>query len=136
MNETAIKTERRSWWRASDATLVNPRTVLALVAVSLTWAFSLTGLQRHLPGGLPASVQAWARECPDCGTVESLATLAVPRPAGRDLAAHLYRLTIRMADGSIRRFEQDTPIAPGSQVRVQGGTVRPVAGSPAPGRRQ
>ncbi len=115
--------------------MVNPKTVLALVGVSLTWVISLTGLQRHAPMGLPAHVQAWAHECPSCGTVESVATLTLTQPPS-ELATYFYRLTIRMADGSIRRFEQSVPIAPGSQVLVQNGGVSPVAANTWPARRQ
>ena len=115
--------------------MVNPKTVLALVGVSLAWVISLTGLQRHAPTGLPAQVQAWAHECPSCGTVESVATLTLTPPPS-ELATHFYRLTIRMADGSIRCFEQSVPIAPGSQVLVQNASVSPVPATAWPARRQ
>jgi hypothetical protein len=141
MNEMATATARRAGGVfagdfAGDRSWVNRRTVLALVGVSLTWVFSLTGLQRYAPAGLPASVQAWARECPSCGTVESVAKLVVSPSTGELATAFVYRLTIRMADGSIRRLEQNVSFPPGSQVLVQGGTVRPAAGTAGPARRQ
>lgn len=136
MNDSAMMTCRRPWWRADGPSLVNRRAVLALVAVSLTWAFSLTGLQKHAPSGLPTSVEAWARACPTCGTIESVAKLLAPQPSN-ELAVYIYRLTIRMADGSIRRIEHPMPITPGVQVMVQEGRVRPVTPSaPTPARRQ
>lgn len=139
-----MTTARRPWWRADDTSFVNPRSALALVGVSLTWVFSLTGLPQQAPIGLPASVEAWARACPTCGTVESVAKLLTPQASSElssELATYFYRLTIRMADGSIRRIEQPAPITPGSQVLVQDGAVRPVAPAlpavaPAPARRQ
>ncbi len=124
MNERALVSTRRPWWRADDSCLVNPRSVLALVAMVLTWVFSLTVLQKHPSHGLPESVHAGSRAYPSCGTVESVATLLDPQSSG-PLATYFYRLTIRMADGSLQRIEQSAPLAPGSQVLVQGGVVQP-----------
>ncbi len=133
MNETAWTSGRRTGWQTRNGPWMNRRSVTALVAVSLTWAFSLSGVQRHLFAGLPESVQAWARACPACGTVESVATLHAPA-APNEVPVPVYRLTIRMADGSLRRIAQSTPMPPGAQVLVEGGAVRPV--SPSVAQRQ
>jgi hypothetical protein len=130
MNETTMSSARRGWWHNTDASWINRRTVIALVAVTCTWIFSLTGLQQYAPAGLPKSVEAWSRVCPSCGTVESVAKLLTPKPSS-ELATYFYRLTIRMADGSIRRIEQPAPIPPGSQVLVHDGAVQRVV-HPAP----
>jgi len=113
---------RRSWWHDDGTSLVNPRSIFILILVAMTWTFSLVGLQPHPPIGLPTSVAAWSRTCPTCGTVESVATLL---PAPGEATAPYYRLTIRMADGSIRRLERAEPLVPGLQVLVQAGAVQP-----------
>jgi hypothetical protein len=136
MNETTMTPARRRWWHNADSSWINRRSVISVVAVICTWTFSLTGLQKYVPAGLPKSVEAWSRVCPTCGTVESVAKLLTPQPSS-DLAIYFYRLTIRMADGSIRRVEQPAPIAPGSQVLVHEGVVqRVVQTAPTPVQRQ
>ncbi len=127
--ESTLTPVRRSWWHDDGTTLVNPRSIVILIVVALTWAFSLIGLKPHPPLGLPSSVAAWSRTCPSCGTVESVATLA---PAPGEAALPYYRLTLRMADGSIRRVERSEPLAPGVQVQVRDGTLQPVAPVAAP----
>lgn len=136
MNQTSMTTERRRIWRSTETSWVTRRSVIILVAVTCTWIFSLTGLQSYKPAGLPTSVEAWSRACPSCGTVESVAKMLTPQPSS-ELATFFYRLTIRMADGSIRRIEQPAPITPGSQVWVQEGAVqRIVQPAPPPAQRQ
>ena len=134
--ESALTPVRRPWWYDDGTTLVNPRSIFILILVGLTWAFSLIGLQPYPPSGLPSSVAAWSRACPSCGTIESVATMA---PARGEAGPTRYRLTIRMADGSIRRVERPEPIAPGLQVMVQEGVVRPAPppiAAPATAQRQ
>ena len=136
MNQSSMTTERRRIWRSAESSWVTRRSVIVLVAVTCTWIFSLTGMQSYMPAGLPKSVEAWSRACPSCGTVESVAKLLTPQPSS-ELATYLYRLTIRMADGSIRRIEQPAPITPGSQVWVHEGAVqRIVQPAPPPAQRQ
>jgi hypothetical protein len=136
MNQTSMTTQRRRIWRSTETSWVTRRSVIILVAVTCTWIFSLTGLQQYAPAGLPKSVEAWSRVCPSCGTVESVAKLLTPKPSS-ELATYFYRLTIRMADGSIRRIEQPAPIPPGSQVLVHDGAVqRVVHTAPTPAQRQ
>ncbi len=136
MNHTTMPNQRRRVWRSTEPSWLNRRTVIALVAVTCTWIFSLTGLQKYAPAGLPKSVEAWSLACPSCGTVESVAKLLTPKPSS-ELATYFYRLTIRMADGSIRRVEQAAPITPGSQVWVHDGAVqRIVHPAPPPAQRQ
>ncbi len=134
--ESTLRPVRRPWWYDDGTTLVNPRSIVILIVVALTWAFSLIALKPNPPMGLPSSVAAWSRTCPSCGTVESVATLA---PVPGEAAAPHYRLTIRMADGSIRRVERSEPLAPGAQVLVRDGTLQlapPVAAVPAAPQRQ
>lgn len=132
--ESTLMPVRRPWWRDDDTSLVNPRSICILVVVALTWAFSLMGLQRNPPIGLPSSVVAWSRTCPSCGTIESVATL---RPTPGEAASNVYRLTIRMADGSIRRVERSQPMVPGAQVLVREGAVQPVPpANPAPAQQR
>ena len=136
MNETTMSPARRRWWHNADSSWVNRRSVILLIAVICTWIFCLTGLQKYVPAGLPKSVEAWSRACPTCGTVESVAKLLTPQPSS-ELATYFYRLTIRMADGSIRRIEQPASIPPGSQVMVHEGAVqRVVHTAPTAGQRQ
>lgn len=122
--ESTLRPVRRPWWYDDGTTLVNTRSIVILIVVALTWAFSLIALKPNPPMGLPSSVAAWSRTCPSCGTVESVATL-VPVPG--EAARPHYRLTVRMADGSIRRLERFEPLAPGVQVQVRDGTLHPVA---------
>ncbi len=138
--DTALAPVRRSWWHDDGTTMVNTRSIVILIVVALTWAFSLIGLKPHPPLGLPSSVAAWSRTCPSCGTVESVATLmSAPGDVPGGAAVPFYRLTIRMADGSIRRVERAEPLAPGVQVLVRDGTLHPAppaAAVPAPPQRQ
>lgn len=124
--ETESMTGRRSGWQTGGESFINRRSILTLAVVSLTWAFSLMVLPRFAPVDLSAGVTAWALACPNCGTVESVATSSATRRSG-ELVAQLYRLTIRMADGSIRQLERVSPITPGAQVRVQNDVVWPLA---------
>ncbi len=137
MRQQTTRTPVRRWWWHDDGTsMVNPKSIGILILVASTWAFSLIGLAPNPPLGLPSSVVAWSRTCPSCGTVESVATLA---PVPGEAAAPHYRLTIRMADGSIRRVERSEPLAPGAQVLVRDGTLQlapPVAAVPAAPQRQ
>jgi len=125
--ESTLRPVRRPWWYDDGTTLVNPRSIVILIVVALTWAFSLIALKPNPPMGLPSSVAAWSRTCPSCGTVESVATL-VPVPG--EAARPHYRLTVRMADGSIRRLERFEPLAPG----VQGPSCRRHESPCAPNR--
>lgn len=133
MKEIATTTEGRPWWRAREEPLLNKGSVAAFVGVVLTWALSLSGVQKHVFAGLPEQVQVWSRACPTCGTVEAVAILPASRASGEP-PAQVHRLTIRMADGSLRYIDQSAPFPPGAQVLVEGGTVRPVP--PAVAQRQ
>ncbi len=133
MKETATTAERRPWWRTREGPLLNKGSVAAFVGVLLTWALSLSGVHKHVFAGLPEQVQAWSRACPTCGTVEAVAILQATRASG-DPPVQVHRLTIRMADGSLRHIDRSAPFPPGAQVLVEGGSVRPVP--PAVAQRQ
>ncbi len=70
--------------------------------------------------------------CPSCGTVEAIRTLEVRGdPAGsQELEQHLsrrtvYRVTVRLDDGSYRTLSQAAPpsVAVGEKVRIADGAV-------------
>ncbi|MEY4651643.1 MAG: hypothetical protein RI884_224 [Pseudomonadota bacterium] len=128
--EPAWAPVRRSWWHDDSTSLFNPRSIAISILVALTWAFSLIALRPNPPSGLPSSVASWSRICPNCGTIESVATLTF---SPSEQATAPYRLTIRMADGSIRRIERPEPMVPGVQVLVQDDMAWPVPlANPAP----
>ena len=124
-HDTGSMMGRRSNWRTERESFINRRSILTLVAVTLTWTFSLTVLPRYAPTDLSAGVTAWALACPNCGTVESV-VMSRAAPSSGELVSQLYRLTIRMADGSVRRLERIVPITPGAQVMVQNDAVWPL----------
>jgi hypothetical protein len=73
-----------------------------------------------------------APSCASCGTVEAIRTLEVrgDPPGSQELEQHLskrivYRVTVRLDDGSYRTLSQATPpsIAVGAKVRIVEGAV-------------
>lgn len=123
----------------SGATQISP--LVAAVAASVTIA-SLIGLGA-VTGVLPiarSSVQREARfagadikavppsACALCGTVESIRTFDVSDEAGANGAANerqVFRVTVRMDDGSFRAISLSTPpaFAVGEKVRVVEGKL-------------
>src|SRR5689334_8509120 len=116
----------------SGATQISP--LVAAVAASVTIA-SLIGLGA-VSGMLPiarSSVQKEARlagadiktvppsACSLCGTVESIRTFDVSEGG----TGQVYRVTVRMADGSFRAISLSTPpaFAVGEKVRVVEGKL-------------
>ncbi len=75
----------------------------------------------------PDSHRAGASSCANCGTVEAIRTVVVavgPEGAKRTV----YRITVRMDDGSYRTLSQAPPpsVAVGEAVRItDGAIVRP-----------
>ncbi|HKC45402.1 MAG TPA: hypothetical protein VKC64_16345 [Burkholderiales bacterium] len=60
--------------------------------------------------------------CPICGTVEATRVVEVERSEGKRM---MYRVTVRMDDGSYRTLSQSAPlsVAVGERVRVVDGAV-------------
>lgn len=125
----------------SGATQISP--LVAAVAASVTIA-SLIGLGA-VTGVLPIARSSVQREtrlgvadikavppsaCALCGTVESIRTFDVSDEAGatgavNDQSRQVYRVTVRMDDGSFRAISLSTPpaFAIGEKVRVVEGKL-------------
>ena len=76
---------------------------------------------------MPESRFAGSSSCANCGTVEAIRTVVVA--SGADGAKRtVYRITVRMDDGSFRTLSQALPpsVAVGEAVRItDGAVVRP-----------
>ena len=71
--------------------------------------------------------RALGATCANCGTVEAIRTVTVAGPAD-GAKRTVYRITVRMDDGSFRTLSQATPpsVAVGEAVRItDGAVVRP-----------
>ncbi len=108
--------------------------VLALLGVA-----ALTGLVATRKVAQPEAAPAKAQEsatrraggasCASCGTVEAIRTVVVATGA-ENARRTVYRITVRMDDGSYRTLSQATPpaVAVGEAVRINdGAVVRPPA---------
>jgi hypothetical protein len=79
------------------------------------------------PDALPR--RAGGANCASCGTVEAIRTVVVAGGA-EGTKRTVYRITVRMEDGSFRTLSQPTPpaVAVGEPVRInEGAVVRPPA---------
>jgi hypothetical protein len=73
--------------------------------------------------------RALGAACASCGTVEAIRTVMVAGPVDGTKRT-VYRITVRMDDGSFRTLSQATPpsVAVGEAVRItEGAVVRPPA---------
>jgi hypothetical protein len=68
--------------------------------------------------------RALGAACANCGTVEAIRTVMVAGPADGTKRT-VYRITVRMDDGSFRTLSQATPpsVAVGEAVRITDGAV-------------
>jgi outer membrane lipoprotein SlyB len=114
---------------------LNPRVAGAAVAVMVVSVLGIAAITGLLPGAVSqksASVapsvggDASAAVCSICGTVESIRSVEVRGEATAGHPALVYRVTVRMNDGSFRTLSQATApaFAVGDKVRVMQGTLR------------
>jgi hypothetical protein len=93
--------------------------------VSPRSAEKLEAAPQKEPDGAPR--RALGAACANCGTVEAIRTVMVAGPAD-GTKRPVYRITVRMDDGSFRTLSQATPpsVAVGETVRItDGAVVRP-----------
>jgi hypothetical protein len=106
----------------------------AVASVALVGVAAVVGLvssrSADKPEAAPASgAEATPRRpgCANCGTVETIRTVVVAGPTDGTKRT-VYRITVRMDDGSFRTLSQATPpsVAVGEAVRItDGAVVRP-----------
>ena len=78
----------------------------------------------------PGAWRAGGGACPNCGTVEAIRTVVVVASGADGAKRTVYRITVRMDDGSFRTLSQSSPpsVAVGEAVRInEGAVVRPPA---------
>ena len=109
----------------------------AVASVALVGVAAVVGLATLRSAGQPEAMpakgsgagvrRAGGATCASCGTVETIRTVMVV--AGTDGTKRpVYRITVRMDDGSFRTLSQATPpsVAVGETVRIiDGAVVRP-----------
>ena len=106
----------------------------AIASVALVSVAAVVGLVSsrsvEKPEAAPASGpdavprRAGGATCPSCGTVEAIRTVVVAGAAD-GAKRTVYRITVRMDDGSFRTLSQATPpsVAVGEAVRINDGAV-------------
>jgi hypothetical protein len=106
----------------------------AVASVALVGVAALVGLtpsrSAPTPDAVPAKVpdapprRAGGGTCVSCGTVEVIRTVTVASGA-EGARRTVYRITVRMDDGSFRTLSQSTPpsVAVGEAVRITDGPV-------------
>ena len=110
----------------------------AVASVALVGVAALVGLapsrSAEQPEAAPAKEpdagprRALGAACANCGTVEAIRTVAWSRARPTAAKRTVYRITVRMDDGSFRTLSQATPpsVAVGEAVRItDGAVVRP-----------
>ena len=116
-----------------------PAVIGTVAAVALAGVAALVALARSPTGDQPRTAVAQAPDrapgggngsaCASCGRVEAIRTVLVA--GGPDGARRtVYRVTVRMDDGSYRTLSQASPpaVAVGEAVRItDGAVVRPPA---------
>lgn len=122
----------RGRWRKGPITLAVAATlVLVVAAVAVAVRFvpgTGAGPADAAGASAPAAAQPEDRPvraataCASCGTVESVRPVEVKRATG---TATVYRVTVRMDDGSYRAISHPTPpgIGAGEKVRIVDGAV-------------
>ena len=109
----------------------------AVASVALVGVAAVIGLAPSRSAEQPESATAKGHDagprralgvgCANCGTVEAIRTVMVAGPADGTKRT-VYRITVRMDDGSFRTLSQSTPpaVAVGEAVRItDGAVVRP-----------
>ena len=109
----------------------------AVASVALVGVAAVIGLAPSRSAEQPESApakgpdagprRALGAACANCGTVEAIRTVMVPGQADGTKRT-VYRITVRMDDGSFRTLSQSTPpaVAVGEAVRItDGAVVRP-----------
>jgi hypothetical protein len=104
--------------------------VAVVVAALVGFAASRGGDKSEVAPAKAADAGPWrAGACANCGTVEAIRTVVVA--SGADgVKRTVYRITVRMDDGSFRTLSQASPpsVAVGETVRInEGAVVRPPA---------
>lgn len=116
------------WWPLAPELQSNLGTVLAVLGVVLAWTAAVFAPQGGAGAGWrPVAIASWSQACPRCGIVESIITLQASGASGAaaDAPPPRYRVTIRMADGSVRELQRAVQLAPGARVLVDGDSVCP-----------
>lgn len=102
----------------------------AVASVAVIGVATLVGLRASRSTGEPEAAPVKAPEsprrssCASCGTVEAIRNVAVASAADGSKRS-VYRITVRMDDGSFRTLSQALPpsVAVGETVRITDGAV-------------